>query len=130
MRRGRVGAASGMAWRPRCCSNPCSKTGAPHVVAPRAEAATSMSESEGPGRTLIFTDDVGREHRVTVVEYVELDDVQYVLVSESESADDSVGLLKSVDGTHFEPITDDMEIERVLDLFAEEGIYVELESDS
>lgn len=79
---------------------------------------------------MIFTDDVGREHRVTVVEYVELDDVQYVLVSESESADDSVGLLKSVDGTHFEPITDDMEIERVLDLFAEEGIYVELESDS
>jgi hypothetical protein len=94
------------------------------------EVAFPMDESNDDRRTVVFTDDAGREHQVDVVEYVELDDVQYVLVREAESRSDDVGILKSSDGNRFEPLTDDLEIERVLELFAEEGIYVEVEDDA
>ncbi|GBD30921.1 hypothetical protein HRbin32_02033 [bacterium HR32] len=91
-----------------------------------------MGQADGTELDVItVSDEDGNQHEFTVLEYVEVQDRQYVVVVPSDAPDDEAAVILRVEGDTLVGVQDQEEFDRVgLALESEhDGLEVEVEDD-
>ncbi len=91
-----------------------------------------MGQADGTELDVItVSDEEGNEHEFTVLEYVEVQDRQYVVVVPSHAADDEAAVILRVEGDTLVGVQDQEEFDRVVGALESEhdDLEVEVEDD-
>ncbi len=91
-----------------------------------------MGQADGTELDVItVSDEEGNEHEFTVLEYVEVQDRQYVVVVPSDAPDDEAAVILRVEGDTLVGVQDQEEFDRVVGALESEhdDLEVEVEDD-
>lgn len=91
-----------------------------------------MGQADGTELDVItVSDEDGNQHEFTVLEYVEVQDRQYVVVVPSDAPDDEAAVILRVEGDTLVGVQDQEEFDRVVLVLESEhdDIEVEVEDD-